>query len=137
MRAGCGQPSSACQRGLQLPLGAECPGRGCPCTAAHASPLQHGYSWRLSPPCAALGPFALLGSGFSARAAPPLFPVTAVPWAVPALPGEWGRDSVLPCSICTGCPSPLPQFTALEFQSNAHAKRTAINLAVSIRYCLF
>lgn len=40
-------------------------------------------------------------------------------------------------SICTGCPSSLPQFTALKFQFNTHAKRAAINLVVSIKYCLF
>lgn len=103
----------------------------------HASPLHRRHSPHLSPPCAARGAFALLGSGLSSGSSTAMSPWLPAPPALPALPGVWRRGFVVPCSVCTGCPSPLPQFTALEFQSNTHAKRTAINLIVSIKYCLF
>lgn len=134
------QPSSAWQWGLQLLLGlssssssAECPGRGCTCIPLAPQTQFTPVTSLCCPGC--ICPFGVrsLSSGSSTAVSPSL----PAPLAVPAPPGAWGRGFVVPCSVCTGCPSPLPRFTALEFQSNTHAKKTAINLRVSIKYCLF
>ena len=72
---------------------------------AHASPSHQEHSLRLSRPCAAQGPFALLGSGLFAQSAPAgrpphcyprLSAVDALVRSVPAVPVAWGGCCVGP-----------------------------------------
>lgn len=78
--------------GLQLLLGiaAPVPGRGCPCTAAHASALQRSQGSHPSPPC--------FGAR-SARAVPPCHVPTApcAPGSASTEKGLWG--ALLVCTL--------------------------------------
>lgn len=104
---------------------------GCTCSS-----LTSGMELTLVMFLCSWGLLAPLGSG--------LFAQPAIPCLCPRiLAADALLHSVPAGRCCAGlwllqrCPSPLPQFTALKFQFNTHAKRAAINLVVSIKYCLF